>query len=447
MKIKKIEIKNLYGNNYEISFNEDLSILYGVNGSGKTTILNIIYYVMSGNIEGILQYEFEDISIKFSNKYIKISNFDGEIIIDNGDEKFSFSEKEILFSYKRNKNMHMDINKYNFEKTDDYYVESSIDLDLMNIELKQLFELTYIPLDRRVKGLKTDAKFRVNEVLRNEEIGIDQLNIVIHQANEYYKNYEEQILRKERGVQALLEDKMLESLAEPITDINVFNYATSAEKDVEAILEIRNKLLENKNTKITKNINKLIKMYQSADQKIDKLFKNKKRTEDIDTTEALNQIIRREMAFFQIKKLEDVNNIVEPHQKYLNETRLSLNETLKNINLLLADTYKEIYYDERVGLCVNNKLTNKNVELSALSSGEKQLVIFLVFSLIRNQEEGENKVIIIDEPELSMHIAWQEKILGLMTECSNGTQMIVATHSPDIIGENIGKCIEVKPIW
>lgn len=73
----------------------------------------------------------------------------------------------------------------------------------------------------------------------------------------------------------------------------------------------------------------------------------------------------------------------------------------------------------------------REVPLAALSSGEKQLVRILI-EVIR---AGPNPVI-IDEPELSMHIDWQRKLVDAIRIVNPSAQIIMATHSPDIM-ENV----------
>tara|TARA_B110000211_G_scaffold142526_1_gene162659 strand:- start:820 stop:996 length:177 start_codon:yes stop_codon:yes gene_type:complete len=53
-------------------------------------------------------------------------------------------------------------------------------------------------------------------------------------------------------------------------------------------------------------------------------------------------------------------------------------------------------------------------------------------------------MILIDEPEVSLHIDWQRKIIDLISKYSNSPIMIVATHSPDIIYHHIPDVIELN---
>ena len=74
---------------------------------------------------------------------------------------------------------------------------------------------------------------------------------------------------------------------------------------------------------------------------------------------------------------------------------------------------------------------NKTLSLTELSSGEKQLVIILGEALLQKQSPS---IYIADEPELSLHVSWQEKLTTNLRQVNPNAQVIFATHSPDIVG-------------
>jgi predicted ATPase len=74
--------------------------------------------------------------------------------------------------------------------------------------------------------------------------------------------------------------------------------------------------------------------------------------------------------------------------------------------------------------------TNTEIGLSLLSSGEKQL-IFIAFNAL----VASNHCLIIDEPELSMHIEWQKKLVATLRDLNPEMQLIMATHSPEIMAD------------
>ncbi|MBQ8502567.1 MAG: AAA family ATPase [Bacteroides sp.] len=67
-----------------------------------------------------------------------------------------------------------------------------------------------------------------------------------------------------------------------------------------------------------------------------------------------------------------------------------------------------------------------------LSSGEKQMLVILLTALVR---EGGNSVLFMDEPEASLHIEWQQKLIGMVRKLNPDMQLILTTHSPALIME------------
>ncbi len=86
---------------------------------------------------------------------------------------------------------------------------------------------------------------------------------------------------------------------------------------------------------------------------------------------------------------------------------------------------------------------NKPIPIEELSSGEKQLLIILGEALLQQ----ENTVIYIaDEPELSLHVSWQETLTSSISRLNPNAQIIFATHSPDIVGGHNDKIINMEDV-
>lgn len=81
-----------------------------------------------------------------------------------------------------------------------------------------------------------------------------------------------------------------------------------------------------------------------------------------------------------------------------------------------------------MGLIVKSKEDNRNIPLDSLSSGEKKLLVIFMHCLF-----NEDVPIIIDEPEISLSIIWQENLLPDLLEKTSIKQVIVATHSSAVI--------------
>ena len=69
-------------------------------------------------------------------------------------------------------------------------------------------------------------------------------------------------------------------------------------------------------------------------------------------------------------------------------------------------------------------------DINRLSSGEKQLFLRVLTLKMIN---AENSIILIDEPEISLHPKWQQKILKVYEKIGKNNQIIIATHSPFIL--------------
>jgi energy-coupling factor transporter ATP-binding protein EcfA2 len=111
----------------------------------------------------------------------------------------------------------------------------------------------------------------------------------------------------------------------------------------------------------------------------------------------------------------------------------SANEFLKN---------KSIAIHMRHGLRIIEMKQGSEIEEARLSSGEYHL-LYLLVTAVTTQRRG--TVIAIDEPEISMHLGWQRKLLPAILECASMAQpqVIIATHSPEITYNFSDACVHL----
>jgi predicted ATP-binding protein involved in virulence len=129
---------------------------------------------------------------------------------------------------------------------------------------------------------------------------------------------------------------------------------------------------------------------------------------------------------------EAVNNAMEPIARYQ-----------ASVNQFLSDSSKEIVFDASGNLRIQVSGEDKPRAVAALSSGERQVVVILTHLAFNPQARRAN-VLIIDEPELSLHVRWQELFVDAVLQASPGIQLILATHSPSIIGGRLDHCVDVE---
>ena len=79
-----------------------------------------------------------------------------------------------------------------------------------------------------------------------------------------------------------------------------------------------------------------------------------------------------------------------------------------------------------------------------LSSGEKQILVILLTVLV---EDNKPYVLFMDEPEVSLHVDWQKRLIDLILELNPNVQIILSTHSPAVIMNGwIDRVTEVSDI-
>jgi predicted ATPase len=151
-----------------------------------------------------------------------------------------------------------------------------------------------------------------------------------------------------------------------------------------------------------------------------------------------------------INELYNSGKIYEPDQNVLRyflsrlgsviektkETEAKLQQFVEACNSYLVDSSDEksfIYEPNSMRVTVVNKFTDSVVPLGQLSSGEKQVVSILARLYLYNKRN----FVLIDEPELSLSLDWQRKIIPDMLGSGSIAQRLAITHSPFIFDNEL----------
>ncbi|MBR6203427.1 MAG: ATP-binding protein [Bacteroidaceae bacterium] len=116
------------------------------------------------------------------------------------------------------------------------------------------------------------------------------------------------------------------------------------------------------------------------------------------------------------------------------------------IDELFADTQKKIdrKSNEIQFIQTNPSGTTEVITPYQLSSGEKQMLAILLTVLV---EDREPYALLMDEPEISLHIDWQQRLIDLIRQLNPNVQIILSTHSPALIMDGwMGNVTEVGDI-
>ena len=129
--------------------------------------------------------------------------------------------------------------------------------------------------------------------------------------------------------------------------------------------------------------------------------------------------------------------------KMISEMFKNKNEKVEDIQRKVFDEINEIFENLNIDVKVEDisqdgrnitLFTNSSgdeFDINELSSGEKQLFLRTLAIKMLNPE---NSIILIDEPELSLHPKWQQRIVDVYKKIGKNNQIIIATHSPHILG-------------
>lgn len=113
----------------------------------------------------------------------------------------------------------------------------------------------------------------------------------------------------------------------------------------------------------------------------------------------------------------------------------SINKRIQSFYRLIDRQFQSTNKKIEVDL-TSNKLIFKQgeeiIQIEDLSSGEKQflLIMFKVFLM-----EEKPYILLMDEPEISMHIDWQFELINIIRELNSNCQIIISTHSPGMFGD------------
>jgi predicted ATP-binding protein involved in virulence len=163
----------------------------------------------------------------------------------------------------------------------------------------------------------------------------------------------------------------------------------------------------------------------------------------------------------KIEGEEDKNIILDSDRMSKQLKQFLVNEKYKDLNDIAEgriekatriENFKELYnnfFEDKEFIGINNntfepefkiKDTNIILKIEDLSTGEKQ-IFFRGGSLLQNMEE--KTIILLDEPEMSMHPEWQQKILDFYKNINPNSQYIISTHSAYIAVNTLPEKIRI----
>lgn len=438
MKLVRFEASSVHGYlDFNVEFRPDVNFFAGLNGSGKTTALKMIMAMLTPSLESLRDLEFTNSKLAIEDKN-NITN-----LIFNKDE----DGLEVIVS-KNWTIQHKE--KYDWNTITNLRTRGIIRsfsggaIDYINKIASPIF----LSLDRRFIKSSTDEEHhshyashgidrthyaqalgRVGRRTRTGDTSIDEVIAMINNASMRAKN-----------IQAREDKKLRDNI--------ILDSLSFAEADVRAQFPSRTTLhdLRSKQVAIRKTLDNLDVSNKDLDEKFDSFFLklekivNKiEKFGDIEKTafdiEIVNDDFQEAVSEWvinqnQLKRIDRLFDLVQKYQIKKRGIYKDLTRLESLINSFLSETGKSININQFGEIKI--RFANTERDLSVLSSGERQILIMFVHLVL--DKEIKDGIFIIDEPELSLHISWQDMFVDSVLEANPNLQVILATHSPSIIG-------------
>jgi predicted ATP-dependent endonuclease of OLD family len=407
--ISSVEIHGFWGQ-YKVATDlyRDVSVFIGKNGTGKTTFINILQSVLQLNL-GVLS------NIDFSKILIHLTE---------GNKR-----RTITVSRQEDDNLPFQVFRFTVGR--------------------KAYLLPYIPIENESTDNIYRNRLGYDEYtnLRKEMNEIINISVLSVHRNTYDRSFDERPLRKLRTFQSPI-DQRLELLIQQLTRYQLSLAQESNTISLDFQKEVLKSVLYNpafdkftaidfSSAELVSQEGDLSRAYKELGV-LDKDLKNKIKNHINALSESINEV----QIFNDRKGSLSIDNVIP--LSLLNRTRHIINlslfaqqrkqEVLKPITVFVK-TVRDFIEDKYFDISDTGEITIRKgssvISISDLSSGEKQLLILLIETLL---QKGEPFVFIADEPEISLHIEWQAKIISSIKSMNNSAQIIVATHSPEIAG-------------
>jgi predicted ATPase len=445
--IVKIEVERLFGHwTYVIpdastvgSLLSRLLILYGDNGSGKTTLLRMIFNLLSPARGGGFKTALANTPFqKFSSHFA-----DGTVIAAIRSQDRLLGDFDLLLKDETGEELkfHVPVNPDNVVRIEG--VAEKEYFDFLNRVQRLQIALYYLSDDRQLHTIKGQEQHSSDE---SDEV------LLLKAIEETYRL--SQVGSRTRALLNKLSEEKKPGgfgLASAILSLEQWMRQQA--------LGASNRGEENANTFYTDVIKRIVSLPRSSENQ------DSRRPQEIkDTLRALSERSASFASFGLTSKLvvEDllkhiddaeertvpiISNVLAPYidgikarLDALQEIRDIISTFLKNINELY--TNKQVNFDLREGLTVRTE-DGEFLPVEFLSSGEKHLLLLLCNTIVARDRTS---IFVIDEPEISLNVKWQRRLVGTLLDCVRGSnvQFILATHSIELLSKHRNHVVKLQ---
>lgn len=441
-KLENIFIKGLFGEHtLNIPIVDNKLLLVAENGSGKTTIVNIIYFFLSKQWNKLLKYNFNSITATIDGKDVTVNKDEIDIFksdkIQNFLKRYPTTYRDKLFDYL------LTIDKVELFSNPQ---KMEIEADKLNLPMSIFFELSN-RINREQFNLfssVSEKNLNTNRLLESQILYLPTYRRIEQDLKNIFPDLESDVdkYRRRKRVNRIEED---------------FSYVELVEfgmEDVDVKINKRlNELKENLNTKLKNDLTGTY-LKDVINKKYTKISTKEINTFDEEVLSSILNIINddvlskseKEKLINFVKDIKEVGGLKKDEDKMIaffiyrliniyNEQKNEEQDIVDFVDICNQySSNKEFIYDNiKFELYISPKIKGKlmgkeRIELKDLSSGEKQIVSLFSHLLLSKKRY----FVIIDEPELSLSVPWQQRFLSDVNANRFCDGIIAVTHSPFI---------------
>jgi ABC-type lipoprotein export system ATPase subunit len=406
-KIRSIEIEGFWHrHDVKATFKDDVNVVIGRNGTGKTTFMNILQAVLAVDVDGLLD-------VQFDTAVIVLENSDGQrrtiraAKIEDGKRPYP------VIDYK------VSTRRFAFplisEAVSRIYGRRRISEEAGELRsaLREIVSLASLSVYR----IRVDADVDSRDRIQNKRFA-SPVDFRLTELMAQFTQYQLELSQQAQEISVDLQKQVLSSLLfeKEARGLIPTTFDAGVEKKN---LSLAFTQLGLTGTHITKRIVEHVSSIETAYKELSE----KGTTPNIwplDAKRRTDKVVQ--LSLKAAEKTKEINSQID---LFLGELTSFISD--KKFSLVSGELKIEADGGE--------------LPVEKLSSGEKQLLILLIEALLQRQQPF---VFLADEPELSLHIAWQRKIVPAVTRINPNAQVIVATHSPEVAGRYTDSLIDME---
>ena len=480
--ISKISVRGLFGyNSYDFNIDRELSMICGSNGLGKTTIFKLLEYTLvrpqykqrtnrktkkhclddfelEQRLRWLFELPFDKFRIEFKNGYFVSveKNRDNKLIFDQ--TVFGPTGPSCVISSNDKIERKSEIMEKHYDNVDRLFPNINKQAKFLFVKTNRLYDLDYSMASMAVASNNENTSEEIDDKINSEQAKkyYDVFNRIARLldkpliSNLFHKKCRSALpfafYNFNSAFPFAFSQEHCDSLKFSMADY--FNYLDKHANDEEM------KLFKNSFDESFKNFNLLESLNYTFGSSKEIIRSNKNLIQNI--SKRINQCFptlnsltlqnnKEKVISFTFEELLKVPQAVLFNNYFCLQFKRLLDFYDKF--MLFKNLYKGLYYDndpaaKKISIEENdivfktNKTLNNDfsVKLSvkSLSSGELNIVTILYYLIF---ETTRGSIVLIDEPEISLHVVWQEQLSVLIEKIMKskpGVQVIIATHSPFI---------------